>query len=160
MLPFCHCLSFCQNYIKIQDCIDLGFLILLPRMFILQFFIFKDTKKEKKGIPKRINLLIKKSLKNHTFGSSERIPLLSAVLPTNKNTHPPIRKPPPSQANFFSWLPFCHCFSFCKNYIKIQDCIDLGFLILPPKDVYCLILDLEVTKKEEKRHPQKDQSFN
>ena len=102
-----------------QDCISLGFFILLPRMFILRFLFLKTPKRKKNSIPERINFLIKKSLKNHTFGSSERLPPLSGVLPTKKSTHPPIRKPPPSQELNFCWLPLCHCFLFGKKYIKI-----------------------------------------
>ena len=117
MLPFCHCLSFCQNYIKIalpqvSSSFSQGCLFFVS-------LVLKTPKRKKKSIPERINFLIKKSLKNHTFGSSERLPPLSGVLPTNNSTHPPIRKPPPSQELNFCWLPFCHCFLFGKKYIKI-----------------------------------------
>ena len=74
----------------------------------------------KKSIPKRINFLIKKSLKNETFGSSERLPLLSGVLPTNKNTYPPIRKPPPSEANFFLGCLFAIAFLFARTTSRFK----------------------------------------
>ena len=46
-------------------------------------------------------------IEKDTFGSSERLPPLSGALPTNKNTYPPIRKPPPIHSVFFlfAWLP-------------------------------------------------------
>ena len=58
----------------------------------------------KKRHPKNDWFLIKKSLKNHTFGSSERLPPLSGVLPTNNSTRPPIRKPQPIHSDFFFLL--------------------------------------------------------
>ena len=41
--------------------------------------------------------LSKNLLQNDVFGSSERLPPLSAVPPTNKKTHPPISKPHPAK---------------------------------------------------------------
>ena len=103
-----------------QDCIDLGFLILSEGCLFFSSLFLKTPKRKKKSIPERINFLIKKSLKNHTFGSSERLPPLSGAVPTNKNTHPPIRKPPPSQANFFLGCLFAIAFLFARTTSRFK----------------------------------------
>ena len=62
---------------------------------------FQDAKTEKINHFPNDRFLIKMLLKNTVFGSSERLPPLSAVPPTNKKTHPPISKPHPATKSFF-----------------------------------------------------------
>ena len=156
MLPFCLCFSFCQNYIKIalpqvSSSFSQGCLFFVS-------LVLKTPKRKKKSIPERINFLIKKSLKNHTFGSSERLPPLSGALPTNNSTHPPIRKPPPSQELNFCWLPFCHCFLFGKKYIKIA--LTQASSSSSEGCLFFSSLFLKTPKRKKKKHPRKDQFFN
>ena len=82
---------------------------------------FQDAKTKKKNHPPNDWFLIKNLLKNDVFGSSERLPPLSAVPPTNKKTHPPISKPHPATKSFFPTILFS-CASalfFCNSYINI-----------------------------------------
>ena len=68
-----------------------------PRDFIGSSVKFQDAKTEKKNHLPNDRFLIKIYLENDDFGSSERLPPLSAVHPTNKKTHPPISKPHPAK---------------------------------------------------------------
>ena len=79
---------------------------------------FQDAKTEKINHLPNHRFLIKISLKNDDFGSSERLPPLSGVPPTNKKTHPPISKPHPAKTSFFFHRAFlmCKCFFFCKSF--------------------------------------------
>ena len=72
--------------------------------------------------------LFKKNLFKHdAFGSSERLPPFSGVLPTNKNTYPPVRKPPPIHPDV-CFLLAAFAIPFFLQGLD-QDCIASGFLI-------------------------------
>ena len=59
-------------------------------------------------------------IEKDTFGSSERLPPLSGPLPTNKNTYPPIRKPPPIHSVFFFLLGcLCNCFLLGRLHLHV-----------------------------------------
>ena len=103
-----------------QHCIAWCFLIHLPG--------------KKNHLPND-QFLIKILLKNDVFGSSERLPPLSAVPPTNKTTHPPISKPHPATKSFFP-----PCFShvqvlcFCATATSTLHC--QMFPHPPPRDMF------------------------
>ena len=84
-----------NNYINIAW----SFLIHLAKIFFAMCQ-FQDAKTGKKTHPPNDRFLIKFQLKNAVFGSSERLPPLSGVPPTNKRTPPPISKPQPAAMNF------------------------------------------------------------
>ena len=115
----CKCFVFLQQLH--QHCIAWCFLINLPGMCLVHLLNFKRPKQKKKNHFPNDRFLIKILLQNDVFGSSERLPPLSAVPPTNKKTHPPISKPHPATQIFFP-----PCFShvqvllfFCNSYITI-----------------------------------------
>ena len=93
-----------------QHCIAWCFPTHLPGMCLVHLLNFKTPKPEKKKhhLPND-RFLIKMLLKNDVFGSSERLPPLSAVPPTNKKTHPPISKPHLASKMAFLFLHMtCH----------------------------------------------------
>ena len=88
----CKCFVFSATATSTLHC--LMFLHPPPRGVFGPSVKFQDAKTEKKDHLPNDRFLIKIFLKNDVFGSSERLPPLSAVPPTNKKTHPPISKPP------------------------------------------------------------------
>ena len=87
----CKCFVFLQQLH--QHCIAWCFLIHLPGMCLVHLLNFKTPKPKKKSSPKW-SISNQNFLEKWCFWSSERLPPLSAVPPTNKKTHPPISKPP------------------------------------------------------------------
>ena len=125
----CNCFCFLQQLH--QHCIAWCFFIHLPGMCLVHLLNFKTPKPKKKNHFPNDRFLIKNLLKNDDFGSSERLPPLSAVPPTNKKTHPPISKPHPGKKSFFhrAFL-MCKCFVFLQQLH--QHCIARCFLINLP----------------------------
>ena len=101
--------------------------------------------------PPNERFLIEILLKNAVFGSSERLPPLSAVPPTNKKTHPPISKPHPATKSFVhhSFL-MCKCFCFCATATSTLHC--LMFLHPPPRGVFGPSVKFQDAKTEKKHH--------
>ena len=109
------------------------------------------TKILKAHDPPDERFLIEILLKNAVFGSSERLPPLSAVPPTNKKTHPPISKPHPATKSFVhhSFL-MCKCFCFCATATSTLHC--LMFLHPPPRGVFGPSVKFQDAKTEKKHH--------
>ena len=83
--------------------------------------------------------------------SSERLPPLSAVPPTNKKTHPPISKPHPATKNFFHHaFLMCNCFCFSATATSTLHC--LMFPHPPPRDVFGPSVTFQDAKTEKKHH--------
>ena len=112
---------------------------------------FQDAKTKKTIIPRNDRFLIKFLLKNAVFGSSERLPPLSAVPPTNKKTHPPISKPHPATKSFFhhSFL-MCNCFCFSATATSTLHC--QMFPHPPPRDVFGPSVKFQDAKTEKINH--------
>ena len=108
---------------------------------------FQDAKTEKKHHLPNDRFLIKILLKNDVFGSSERLPPLSAVPPTNKKTHPPISKPHPATKNFFHHaFLMCNCFCFSATATLHQHCIAWCFPIHLPGMCLVHLLNFKTPK--------------
>ena len=125
-----------------------------PSMFLVHLLNFMTPKPEKKKHFPNDRFLIKILLKNYDFGSSERLPPLSAVPPTNKKTHPPISKPHPAKKSFFPPC-FSHvqvlCF-FANSYINIA--FAWCFLIHLPGMCLVHLLNFKTPKPKKKIIPQ------
>ena len=122
-----------------------------PRDFIGSSVKFQDAKTEKKYHLPNDRFLIKILLENDDFGSSERLPPLSGVPPTNKKTHPPISKPHPATKSFFhhSFL-MCKCFCFSATATPTLHC--LMFPHQPPRDLIGSSVKFQDAKTEKKHH--------
>ena len=109
------------------------------------------TKILKAHDPPNERFLIEILLKNAVFGSSERLPPLSAVPPTNNKTHPPISKPHPATKSFVhhSFL-MCKCFCFSATATSTLHC--LMFPHPPPRDVFGPSVKFQDAKTEKKHH--------
>ena len=109
-------------------------------------------KTEKKNHFPNDRFPIKISLENDDFGSSERLPPLSAVPPTNKKTHPPISKPHPAKKIFFPPFFFlmCKCFCFSATATSTLHC--LMFPHQPPRDLIGSSVKFQDAKPETINH--------
>ena len=120
-------------------------------MCLVHLLNFKTPKPKKKHHLPNDRFLIKILLKNDVFGSSERLPPLSAVPPTNKKTHPPISKPHPATKSFFH-----HSFLMCKCFVFLQQlhqhCIAWCFLIHLPGVCLVHLLNFKTPKPKKKHH--------
>ena len=112
---------------------------------------FQDAKTEKKDHLPNDRFLINILLKNDVFGSSERLPPLSAVPPTNKKTHPPISKPHPATKNFFPPC-FSHVQVLCFSATATSTLHCLMFLHPPPRGVFGPSVKFQDAKTEKKDH--------
>ena len=110
---------------------------------------FQDAKTEKKHHLPNDRFLIKILLKNDVFGSSERLPPLSAVPPTNKKTHPPISKPHPATKSFFPPC-FSHVQVLCFSATATSTLHCLMFLHPPPRGVFGPSVKFQDAKTEKK----------
>ena len=121
-----------------------------PRDVIGSSVKFQDAKTAKINHLPNDRFLIKFLLQNDDFGSSERLPPLSAVPPTNKTTHPPISKPHPATKSFFyhSFL-MCKCFCFSATAASTLHC--LMFPHPPPRDVFGPSVKFQDAKTEKKK---------
>ena len=137
-----------NNYINIAW----SFLIHLANIF-LQCGNFKTPKLEKRTHPPNDRFLIKIELKNAVFGSSERLPPLSGVPPTNKRTPPQLVNP--SQPRWLFYMRASDCNQFSNELVQqlYQHC-----LIFPhPPRKYNILLQcasFKTPKLEKKRIPQ------
>ena len=110
---------------------------------------FQDAKTEKKNYLPKDRFLIKILLQNDVFGSSERLPPLSAVPPTNKKTHPPISKPHPAKKNFFPPF-FSHVQVLCFSATATSTLHCLMFPHQPPRDVFGPSVKFQEAQTEKK----------
>ena len=93
---------------------------------------FQDAKTEKKHHLPNDGFLIKFFIEKWCFLSSERLPPLSAVPPTNKKTHPPISKPHPATKSFFPpFFSHVQVLCFCANRSHVSP-----FQFLMPLNVF------------------------
>ena len=123
-----------------------------PSMFLVHLLNFMTPKPKKKHFPND-RFLIKILLKNDDFGSSERLPPLSAVPPTNKKTHPPISKPHPAKKSFFPPC-FSHVQVLCFFATATSTLHCLMFPHPPPRDVFGPSVKFQDAKTEKKIIPQ------
>ena len=107
---------------------------------------FQDAKTKKTIIPRNDRFLINFLLKNAVFGSSERLPPLSAVPPTNKKTHPPISKPHPAKKIFFPTTLFSCATAFVFLQQLHQHCIARCFPIHLPGMCLVHLLNFKTPK--------------
>ena len=123
-----------------------------PRDVIGSSVKFQHAKTEKKHHLPNDRFLIKILLQNDDFGSSERLPPLSAVPPTNKKTHPPISKPLPAKKMFFPPFFFlmCKCFCFSATATSTLHC--LMFPHPPPRDLIGSSVKFQDAKTEKTHH--------
>ena len=112
---------------------------------------FKTPKPKKKHHLPNDRFLIKILLKNDVFGSSERLPPLSAVPPTNKKTHPPISKPHPATQFFFPPF-FSHVQVLCFSATATSTLHCLMFPHQPPRGVFGPSVKFQDAKTEKKHH--------
>ena len=132
-----------------QHCIAGCFPIHLPGMCLVHLLHFKTPKPKKKHHLPNDRFLIKILLKNDVFGSSERLPPLSAVPPTNKKTHPPISKPHPATKSFFPPC-FSHVQVLCFSATATSTLHCLMFLHPPPRGVFGPSVKFQDAKTEKK----------
>ena len=114
---------------------------------------FQDAKTGKKHHLPNDGFLINFFIEKWCFLSSERLPPLSAVPPTNKKTHPPISKPHPAKKIFFSTMLFScatNCFCFSTTATSTLHC--LMFPHPPPRDVFGPSVKFQDAKTEKKNH--------
>ena len=129
----CKCFVFLQQLH--QHCIAWCFFIHLPGVCLVHLLNFKTPKPKKKHHLPNDGFLIKIFIEKWCFLSSERLPPLSAVPPTNKKTHPPISKPHPATKNFFHHA-FLMCNCFCVSATATSTLHCLMFPHPPPRDVF------------------------
>ena len=122
--------------------------------YFLQCASFKTPKLEKKTHPPNDRFLIKIQLKSAAFGSSERLPPLSGVPPTNKRTPPPISKTQPAAVNF---LYACFRLQSSKQWVDSTTTSTLPDLSSSTSQIYFLQCgNFKTPKLEKKTHPPND----
>ena len=122
-----------------------------PRDVIGSSVKFQDAKTEKKHHLPNDRFLIKISLKNDDFGSSERLPPLSAVPPTNKRRTPQLVNPTQPPRVFFH-RAFLMCKYFCFSATATSTLHCLMSPHQPPRDVIGSSVKFQDAKTEKKHH--------